>query len=734
MVRRLGVCLTCLMSFLLPTSSSANDCSLVIVEGVVSEVGVTTFVGDTSLSVDDFDDALGNPICGGTGYGSGMSPDNIHSFQVNENGIWGFDAGCGFFSAGTNAYDTSMHIRQDTGAGCPGDIIACNGDACGSPWPSAIFEFLTAGNNYFLVMEGYGAYSYGAYNVDVAQVVPPCTTNADCDDGDFCNGAEFCDADGQCQSTPPPCPTWQKCDVITQACGPSPPACTAVLKPRGNCGFAGFCPIIQECDGCGVADDFTLRDGAGRDLISYSFEIFGRAIGASVGDPYQVTTQLYTIGADGNPDAPIPGTTCNFTFTIQPGGSPADIPLCEPNGGLPSGIILSTGFSGTEGFLVYRTTSNAASYLIAGGPPIVSGDMDQNTLDGIEAALGRSVLWTEGKLGVGDWGLVTFAPPTVSDFGGLTVCTDPVGPCCTGVTCSMLNDSDCTAAGGTLPLGLNVLDNQVTCGDVDCDGDGVIASLDNCPEIANADQSNADGDVLGDVCDNCPVIANDDQANADADLHGDACDNCPAVDNEDQANGDLDSHGDVCDNCPSNDNEDQANNDADTLGDVCDNCPVNDNEDQADCGLNGVGDVCDVNVDGDSVTDECDNCPSDVNDNQADIDGDGVGDVCDNCPNDANDNQTDSDGDGVGDVCDGCLNDANKIEPGDCGCGNLDAGDSDGDGVLDCVDICPGADDEVFGDCRSAIPTVSTWGLVILALLLLVGGKLLYVGQSSGLI
>lgn len=38
----------------------------------------------------------------------------------------------------------------------------------------------------------------------------------------------------------------------------------------------------------------------------------------------------------------------------------------------------------------------------------------------------------------------------------------------------------------------------------DSDGDGIPDSLDNCPGLANADQSNGDGDVFGDACDPCP--------------------------------------------------------------------------------------------------------------------------------------------------------------------------------------------------------------------------------------
>ena len=98
---------------------------------------------------------------------------------------------------------------------------------------------------------------------------------------------------------------------------------------------------------------------------------------------------------------------------------------------------------------------------------------------------------------------------------------------------------------------------------------------------------------------------------------------------------------------------------------------------------------------------------------------------------DCNDNgivddcESDSDDDGTIDACDGCPDDPNKTEPGVCGCG-IDAElDGDADGVRDCVDQCPGVDDAVFApECVGAIPTVSTWGVVVLALLLLALAKI----------
>ena len=61
-------------------------------------------------------------------------------------------------------------------------------------------------------------------------------------------------------------------------------------------------------------------------------------------------------------------------------------------------------------------------------------------------------------------------------------------------------------------------------------------------------------------------------------------------------------------------------------------------------------------------------------------------------------------------------------------------GDSDGDTVDDQCDVCPGEDDLAdmdrngIQDCLDPdfIPTVSTWGLVVLALLLLTVAKIYF--------
>ena len=93
-----------------------------------------------------------------------------------------------------------------------------------------------------------------------------------------------------------------------------------------------------------------------------------------------------------------------------------------------------------------------------------------------------------------------------------------------------------------------------------------------------------------------------------------------------------------------------------------------------------------------------------------DADGDGVDDGCDNC-NLFNPDQADCNSNGIGDVCDiaNCT--------GDPACA-----DCNRNGVPDECDIANGLN----LNCDEPVPTVSTWGLVILALLLTVAGKVYF--------
>jgi len=183
--------------------------------------------------------------------------------------------------------------------------------------------------------------------------------------------------------------------------------------------------------------------------------------------------------------------------------------------------------------------------------------------------------------------------------------------------------------------------------DYDRDGDGIVNSHDNCPDLANMSQADTDGDGWGDDC--------DDDIDGDGRLN--AQDNCVYVANALQTDTDGDGIGDLCD--------DQ---DHDGVVDVHDNCPSISNSDQADADGDGLGNVCDSDADNDGLSNFQDNCPYVANVMQTDGDGDGVGDACDNCAQIVNVDQGDLDHDGLGDICDS---------------------DMDGDGTPNDHDMCP---------------------------------------------
>ncbi|MBL9118735.1 MAG: hypothetical protein JNL80_02330 [Phycisphaerae bacterium] len=176
-----------------------------------------------------------------------------------------------------------------------------------------------------------------------------------------------------------------------------------------------------------------------------------------------------------------------------------------------------------------------------------------------------------------------------------------------------------------------------------------------------------------------------------------------------------------------------------------------------DCNQNGVRDACDlasgtsVDLNGDAIPDECQPLdtdgdgipdildPDDDNDGLsdtqeatlgtdpliADTDGDGISDGVevntfstdpldtdsdnDGVPDGVEVTQgtqpllADSDADGAPDATDGCPSDPFKVNPGACGCGEIDA-DVDGDGAADCLNgpLTPCVDGYLLGDPTAA--------------------------------
>ncbi len=235
----------------------------------------------------------------------------------------------------------------------------------------------------------------------------------------------------------------------------------------------------------------------------------------------------------------------------------------------------------------------------------------------------------------------------------------------------------------------------------DADGDGVCDDFDNCTGTHNPLQYDKDGDGTGDACD--PDYQSNTAAPPCSGLGGDMdgddwCsiyDNCPGVANPDQSDLDGDGIGDACDaeECDGRDNNGDGNidegmpdADGDTVPDCTDICPGAD--DKLDADKDGIPDCKDKcpddsinDPDFDNVCGLSDNCPTTANYNQGDRDGDGIGDACDveTCDGISNDLDTfvdegmpDADGDGLCDEIDPCVDDASNDLDADGVCGNTD--------------------------------------------------------------
>lgn len=115
----------------------------------------------------------------------------------------------------------------------------------------------------------------------------------------------------------------------------------------------------------------------------------------------------------------------------------------------------------------------------------------------------------------------------------------------------------------------------------------------------------------GAIVDDFVIEGAQDDEDDDNDGILDTEDNCPSIANANQTDTNNDGEGDACDD----------DDDGDGILDINDNCPLTPNPDQADADNDGIGDVCDDDLDNDGVLNVNDNCPDTPQDATVDVTG-----------------------------------------------------------------------------------------------------------------
>ena len=90
------------------------------------------------------------------------------------------------------------------------------------------FLALVGGSLLFSACGGGGGEDGGTSDGALMDAAPECASDAECDDGVFCNGAETCDAGSCVSGEAPACDdgvscTVDRCDAVTDACASAAP-------------------------------------------------------------------------------------------------------------------------------------------------------------------------------------------------------------------------------------------------------------------------------------------------------------------------------------------------------------------------------------------------------------------------------------------------------------------------------------------------------------------------------
>ena len=340
--------------------------------------GTAQVIGSTAGSADDFD-ASALP-CGDNAGGR----DEIFQFAVDSSGFWSIS------TCDTANFDTTLALNVESGGGCPGDFVDCSGDGTGCGGFTSHMEIgLTAGTTYYVIVDGWSTYTYGDFQLDITNI--SCAVDADCDDGDLCNGAEVCDvASGECNPGPPACLPHQTCDPVLNECIEPDPCLTWRAGDSSNF----FFPQANNCTTANWTFDDIQTSKHTTDLMhEYVLPFVGRSTptGASpLGSVFLVDLALWDVTDDGacNPNAIIAGTECTEAGTIKTGGSDADPLHCLRKVLVPNN---DGDFNKCEidFFMGSNTGEQGAGWSIAGEEETIGGP-------GAKDEFGVNVFWIDG--------------------------------------------------------------------------------------------------------------------------------------------------------------------------------------------------------------------------------------------------------------------------------------------------------------------------------------------------
>jgi len=539
-----------------------------------------------------------------------------------------------------------------------------------------------------------------------------CTTDADCDDGLFCTGAESCD-NGTCVAVSA-CPPGggcldPVCDEATDQClcgdmceeappatidgivsgstdgatltfPDNPPDCCYAHGPAG-CGEPSCEAIVCAADSycCNTTWDNTCTAEA----LDLCPDLCGRGNTHFCGIPHTAPERWYTVVGTGNM---LTASTCNmadFDTALSVFCDDCDEPVCIDG-------VDDSGGCGLTSALSWCSQAGAEYRIMVHGFANAVGNFDLEVTEG-EPCVAEPVCAAEGLTKE-----ITSGPTSNGEDIDLAVEVKPGEPIHYDFTIHYNGPSEDVVIVDTLPaewVATLVQGESVTpplnCGEADEFVGGSVLLFrggkkgKSCQSATQLWWSDPSGSLKIDAetrespgkghkeavfapTEEPLAVSNALCVAAVADL-----DDEPGIVPDGTGDEDEDGFSDYDEAChwgtdPCVYTQDT---DADGVPDPNDNCFDTSNPDQAD-------------TDGDGSGDACDNCPDSANPDQSDGDGDGVGDACDVCP--GGDDTVDTDGDGTPDACDQCPLDFND--------------DSDGDGVCDSADVCPGGDDALDSD------------------------------------